>query len=199
MFTGIIKAVSPVTQVTEHKGELKIQIQHPQQKDFTSLKIGDSVAVDGVCLTLEHISSEGMGFHLGHETLKVTKWSVDILKDKLVNLEPPLKVGDFIGGHFMSGHVDGLAQVIDREKQSGGSVLISLKLSIKDNILLHKKAFIALNGVSLTINEVNPTGSDPSNISICLVPETLKRTNLHLQKTGDYLTFELDHKNQTLV
>ncbi len=195
MFTGIIKAVSPVAQVTEHKGELKIQIQHPQQKDFTSLKIGDSVAVDGVCLTLEHISSEGMGFHLGHETLQVTNWSADVLKNKLMNLEPSLKVGDSIGGHFMSGHVDGLAKVIHREKQSGGSVLMSLKLPIKDNILLHKKAFIALNGVSLTINKVNQTGSDPSDISICLVPETLKRTNLHLQKTDDYLTFELDQKN----
>lgn len=200
MFTGITKALSPVTQVSEQKEELKINIQCPEHKDFTNLKTGDSVAVDGVCLTLERISSTDMQFHLGHETLKITKWSADTLKNKLMNLEPSLKMGDSIGGHFVTGHVDGLAQIIHREEQPGGSVLIKVQLILKESAqFLQKKFFITLNGVSLTINEVYQNENDSFNISICLVPETLKRTNLHLQKTGDYLTFELDRRNQTLV
>ena len=200
MFTGIIKALSPVTQVNKHQKEIKITIPHPKHKDFSNLKTGDSVAVDGVCLTVEHISPDDMQFHLGHETLQITKWSADTLKNKVMNLEPSLKLGDFVGGHFVTGHVDGLAQVIHREEKSGGSILMKLQLILKkDSLFLQKKAFITLNGVSLTINEVSQTGSDLFNISICLVPETLKRTNLHLKKTGDYLTFELDRRNQTLV
>ena len=200
MFTGIIKALSPVTRVDEHQGELKIKIQHPKQEGFLNLKAGDSVAVDGVCLTVEHISPDEIQFHLGHETLQITKWSADFLKNKLMNLEPSLKVGDPIGGHFVSGHVDGLAQLIHRENQSGGSVLMKLQLILKEGAqFLQKKAFITLNGVSLTVNEVSNIGTDQSNIFICLVPETLKRTNLDLQKEDNYLTFELDRKNQTLV
>ena len=200
MFTGIIKALVPVTQVDDHQGELKIKIQHPKSEDFSNLKPGDSVAVDGVCLTVEQISSEEIQFHLGHETLQITQWSADLLKNKLMNLEPALKVGDSMGGHFVSGHADGLAQIVKRENQPGGSVLMTLQLTLKEGVqLLQKKAFITLNGVSLTINEVNKIETNQFQFSICLVPETLKRTNLDLQTTGHYLTFELDRKNQTLV
>jgi len=199
MFTGIIKALSPVTQVSEQSEELKINIQRPKHKDFSNLTTGDSVAVDGVCLTLECISSNNMQFHLGHETLKITKWSIDALKNKLMNLEPPLKMGDFVGGHFVTGHVDGQAKITHRKEQPGGSVLMKIQLLKENTLFLQKKAFITLNGVSLTVNDVCRSKKDSFNISICLVPETLNRTNLHLQKTGDCLIFELNRKNQTLV
>ena len=190
MFTGIIKAMSPVVQVTEQKGELKIQIKKPKSPAFLNLKAGDSVAVDGVCLSLENTPRLTMNFHLGYETLQITQWKKSFLQNKLMNLEPALKLGDFVGGHFVSGHAEGLAKVINRKDKSGGSVLLSLQLKLKEPILLKKKSFIALNGVSLTINKA---GSKKRQyiIEVCLIPETLKRSNLSLQKTGSYLTFEL--------
>ena len=176
-----------VLQVKELKGELKIRVSAPSHPDFSDLKPGDSVAVDGVCLTLEQISPEGMDFHIGPETLKITNWSLKKLKGKKVNLEPSLRKGDFIGGHFVSGHVDGVAKVMSYTNKGGESQLMKLKVPSEFKERFWKKAFITLNGVSLTINEVSK-----DVLSFCLVPATLERTNLQKLKPGDLLTFETD-------
>lgn len=194
MFTGIVKSVCSVLEVTEHKEQLKIKVEKPNHLDFSHLiKGGDSVAVDGVCLTLEECLPEMMSFHLSYETLKITGWSKEKLKGKKVNLEPALKIGDFIGGHFISGHVDGMAEILDCTVK-GDSLLMEIKIPFEFEHYFWKKAFIALNGVSLTVN-----GVKDSQLSICLVPETLNRTNLSNQTPGNLLTFEVDSWSRALV
>jgi riboflavin synthase len=193
LFTGIVKSVCSVLEVTEHKEQLKIQVEKPNHPDFSQLKEGDSVAVDGVCLTLEKCLPETMSFHLSYETLKITGWNKEKLKGRKVNLEPALRVGDFIGGHFISGHVDGVVEVLDCTVK-GDSVLMKIKVPTEFKNYFWKKAFISLNGVSLTVNEVKD-----SQLSICLIPETLKRTNLSGQTLGNLLTFEVDSWSRALV
>ncbi len=189
MFTGIVKSLGLVRKVTEHKGEYKIQVK----AQLSGLKAGDSVAVDGVCLTLEKISDKVMHFHLGIETLKVTGWDVSQLSGKKVNLEPALRVGDFIGGHFVTGHADGTAEILCCKKQ-GESVLMELKIPDEFKAFFYKKGFITLNGVSLTVNAVKGRV-----LKLCLVPETLKRSNLSDQKKGALLTFEADYLTRALL
>lgn len=193
MFTGIVKGVGAVLEVKEHLSELKIQVEKPKGDDFSGLKTGDSVAVNGVCLTLEEVLPDTMQFHLGYETLKITKWNEEALQNQKVNLEPALKMGDFIGGHFISGHVDGMAEVI-KCASKGKSVLIEIKIPDEFKNYFWKKAFIALNGVSLTVNEVKE-----NQMSVCVIPETLNRTNLLNQELGSFLTFEVDHWARALV
>ena len=193
LFTGIIKSVNPILKVTKHKAELKIQVEKPSLSDFSYLKPGDSVAVDGVCLTLEKLSSQAMYFHLGYETLKVTGWNKQNLQNQKVNLEPALKTGDFVGGHFVSGHVDGMAKILNCTT-NGTSLLMNIKIPEEFKPYFWKKSFINLNGVSLTVNEVKET-----SLCICMVPETLKRTNLLDRKPGSFLTFEVDSLSRALV
>ena len=182
-----------VLEVTDHKEQLKIQVEKPNQPDFFDLKTGDSVAVDGVCLTLEECSPKIMSFHLAYETVKITGWNKEKLKTRKINLEPALRMGDFIGGHFISGHVDGMAEVLDCVVK-GDSLLMEIKIPDEFKNYFWRKSFIALNGVSLTVNEVKD-----NRLSICLVPETLKRTNLSDQASGKLLTFEVDSWSRALV
>ena len=194
MFTGIIKGMASISQITNQKEELKIQIEKPKTwSEFSHLKTGDSLAVNGVCLTLEKLLSQSMIFHLGYETLKITGWKKETLQNKKCNLEPALRVGDFLGGHFISGHVDGMAEVLNI-KTKGTSRLMEIRVPKEFIDYFWKKSFIALNGVSLTINEIKE-----NQLSLCLIPETLKRTNLRNQKPGDFLTFEVDLLSRALT
>ena len=187
MFTGIIKGTSFISKAIEQKKELKIHIEKPKNGSaFSDLKTGDSIAVNGICLTLEKILPRSMVFHLGYETLKITKWKKENIQNQKCNLEPALKVGDFLGGHFTSGHIDGMAEILNIRKK-GESKLMEIKIPKEFINYFWKKAFITLNGVSLTINEVKG-----NRLFVCLIPETLKRTNLSDQKKGNLLTFELD-------
>ena len=191
MFTGIVQAIAPVVVAQKQKNEWKIQVQRPVL--FSHLRLGSSVAVNGVCLTVESLTAQSMGFHLSFETLKITGWNKKNLEGQHLNLEPALKVGDRLGGHFVTGHVDGMAQVeqIDQKAQSR---LLEVRVPKAFQQYFWKKAFISLNGVSLTINEVIE-----NTLSLCLVPETLKRTNLKHLKPGEKVTFEVDSQARALI
>ena len=191
MFTGIIQAISPVLSSQAHEDEWKIQVQRPVL--FSNVKVGDSVAVNGVCLTIESITVQSLVFHLGLETMKITQWHKQSLKGQWMNLEPALKVGDFVGGHFVTGHVDGLAHSIKVTKTKN-SRLIEIQVPREFQKYFWKKAFISLNGVSLTINEVQG-----DRLFLCLVPETLKRTNLRNLKSGQAVLFEVDSQARALI
>ena len=191
MFTGIVQAISPVISTQEHKGEWKIQVQRPDC--FSDLQLGDSVAVNGVCLTIELLTAQRIGFHLSFETLKITSWNKQSLEGQQMNLEPALKVGDFVGGHFVTGHVDGLAEVLNQTKKEE-SQLLEIRVPVAFQKYVWKKAFISLNGVSLTVNEVKE-----DRLFLCLVPETLKRTNLKNLKPGEWANFEVDSHARALI
>ncbi len=193
MFTGIVQALSPVLMVKTSKGEKKIKIQRPGGQGFSDLKTGDSLALNGVCLTIESLTAKTLGFHLSFETLNITGWDKESLQGRQVNLEPALRVGDFVGGHFVTGHVDGQAEVINVTAQ-GESRWMSVRVPTQFKKYFWKKGFINLNGVSLTINEIKG-----DKLILCLVPETLKRTNLKDQEPGCMLTFEVDSHARALL
>ncbi len=189
MFSGIVEAQGKVTGV-EHTadgaadGLLRIAVERPAE--FNDLALGDSVCNSGVCLTVERLESALMHFALGAETLRVVGWTADNLLGRSMNLERSLRFGDRIHGHLVSGHVDTTGEIID-VKDLQGSTDITVLIPQRLQPFVWKKGSWAVNGVSLTINEV-----EGNKIKMCLIPETLNRTNLSGLKPGERVNLEID-------
>ena len=185
MFSGIVEAKAQVLSAESVGSELlRLTLSRPQ--DFNDLRTGDSVATDGICLTVERFDDKTMVFALGAETLRVTGWTRESLLGREVNLERSLKFGDRIHGHLVSGHVDAVGTVVSY-RDLGGSVELGVKAP-KDLLrFVWKKGSWAINGVSLTIN-----GVQDSVVSHCLIPETLSRTNLGSLRVGERVNLEVD-------
>lgn len=184
MFSGIIEAKSKISSAILRDEVVEIHVDCP--KDFKDLSLGDSIAVNGVCLTVEAFSDDDIQFAVAHETLKITGWSVDQLVDRNVNLERSVKIGDRIHGHIVSGHVDAVGEVAE-SSVLGESLLLKIRFGADIAPYIWRKGSVALNGVSLTINDV-----ENDVMEFCLIPETLKRTNLGDLKAGDSLNIEAD-------
>lgn len=191
MFSGIIEGLVRVLKV--EKSQTLVRITTDRPSDFQDLKSGDSVACNGVCLTVEEFTPQAMQFALGSETLSITGWDESNLKDARLNVERSLRFGDRMHGHMVSGHVDAASEVISIE-DLGGSTLFKVRLPEKLRAFVWKKGSWAVNGVSLTINEVRGT-----DVEMCLIPETLERTNLGTLKVGDRVNLEVDMIARGLV
>lgn len=194
MFSGIIETVSPVISAIEQQSLIRIRIQKPSF--FKDIKTGDSIACNGVCLTLESFDEQSMTFALAAETLKILGFNSGLAQSyigKKMNLERSLCFGDRIHGHLVTGHVDSLGEIVACEKQ-GESLF--LHVAVKESILpfVWKKGSITFNGTSLTVNEIIN-----SVLSVCLIPETQKRTNLGELKIGEYVTVEPDYMARAVV
>jgi riboflavin synthase len=191
MFSGIVEAVSEIKSSQELQNAYRIQIAKPAA--FEDLHIGDSVAVDGVCLTVEAFDTETITFALAAETIQVLHWNPSSWSGKKINLERSLRFGDRIHGHLVTGHVDSLGEVV-HARLDGESFFLDVKVS--DGVLPYvwKKGGITLNGVSLTVNAVKD-----SVVSVCLIPETLKRTNLGLLTPGQFVNVEPDYMARAVV
>ena len=135
-----------------------------------------------------------MTFALGAETLKITGWTEAQLQQASLNLERSLRMGDRIHGHMVAGHVDGVGTVHHIE-DLGGSTQIDIRVSPELAKFFWKKGSWAVNGVSLTINDVSRDGL----VSSCLIPETLNRTNLNAVKVGDRVNLEVDTMARGLI
>lgn len=185
MFSGIVEAVMPIESSEELQNAYRIKIKKPS--DFNDIKLGDSIACDGVCLTVEAYDDQHMTFALAAETIKILNWNPASWIGKQVNLERSLRFGDRIHGHLVTGHVDSLGTV-RRAELEGESFFLDVEVA--DTILPYvwKKGSITLNGVSLTVNELAG-----SQVSVCLIPETLKRTNLGNLKPGSVINVEPDY------
>lgn len=182
MFSGIIETSVSLLDQKKSVEVSTIWIERPS--DFDDIKIGDSIALNGVCLTVEEFDSSKIRFALGEETLKITKWDQNI--PNLFNIERSLKFNDRIHGHLVSGHVDAIAQVV---QSNLNSETLDLKIRIPKEHLKYvwKKGSLCLNGVSLTINDIQD-----DVLSFYLIPETLKKTNFKNIKVGDYINIEVD-------
>lgn len=195
MFSGIIESTSTVFQSNAGEGSLiRIRIQRPFE--FTDIKIGDSIAVNGICLTVETFSDEMIQFALADETLKILQMNpreAQTIVGRKLNLERSLKFGDRIHGHLVSGHVDSLGTVTRADAQ-GEIFYLDVDVAPEVKFYLWKKGSIALNGVSLTVNKIeNLASSDGARISVCLIPETLQRTNLGELQCGQKICVEADY------
>ncbi|WP_413943208.1 riboflavin synthase [Bdellovibrio sp. HCB-162] len=185
MFSGIVESVMPIVSSQELPNVYRIKVKKPSE--FNDIKLGDSIACDGVCLTVEAFDDEQMTFALAAETIKVLEWNPQSWIGKKMNLERSLRFGDRIHGHLVTGHVDSLGTVT-RASLEGESFFLDVK--VKNTILpfVWKKGSVTLNGVSLTVNELNN-----DTVSVCLIPETLKRTNLGDLKVGSVVNVEPDY------
>jgi riboflavin synthase len=185
MFSGIIESTQIIKNTKSFNQVIQIEIERPSF--FQDLKIGDSIAVNGVCLTLESFTSESLFFTLGFETLSLLKWKEEDLKNKSVNLERSLLFGDRIHGHLVSGHVDALAKILQREEQ-GDCLIFSFEIPRNLKPFIWAKGSVAVQGVSLTVNQVSEHA-----FSVCLIPETLRKTNLNQIQVNDWVNLEADY------
>lgn len=191
MFSGIVEAVSEIKSSQELVNAYRIQLDKPTE--FNDLHLGDSIAVDGVCLTVEAFDAERIMFALAAETIRVLNWNPQSWIGKRVNLERSLRFGDRIHGHLVTGHVDSLAQVM-RADLEGESFFLDVKVAPSVLPYVWKKGSITINGVSLTVNELKG-----SVVEVCLIPETLKRTNLGQLKPGQQVNIEPDYMARAVV
>jgi len=195
MFSGIIEARARVVTATQKSGPKNglVQILVERPADFNDIRLGDSIATNGVCLTVEAFDEKTMQFALGAETLNVTGWSAESLNQSHVNLERSMRLGDRIHGHLVSGHVDAIGKV-KRIENAGGSVFIDVDVPPQLAPYIWKKGSWAMNGVSLTVNS-----AENNVVQVCLIPETLKRTNLGELKVGSSVTIEIDTVARGLI
>lgn len=185
MFSGIIESVMPIMSSEKLENAYRIKVKKPIE--FNDINLGDSIACDGVCLTVEAFDEHEMTFALAAETIRVLKWNPESWKGKRINLERSLRFGDRIHGHLVTGHVDSLGEVL-RAEYIGESFFLDVAVAQSVLPYVWQKGSITLNGVSLTVNELSG-----NRVSVCLIPETLKRTNLGDQKVGVFINVEPDY------
>lgn len=191
MFSGIITDCLSCLRV--HQNNSLLRVSFSRLENFQTISEGDSVCVDGVCLTVESLNEKEMTFALGPETLKITGWDKNTFQNKKFNLEKAMCFGQPVGGHFVTGHVDGVGKISECSKE-GESTLLTVDFPEEFKSFFWRKGYIALNGVSLTINEV--VGH---SVKFCLIPKTLEKTNLLALKIGDKVNFEVDYFSRFFV
>ena len=183
MFTGIVETHGRVVALTRGEAGARLTIETGTQ--LMDLTVGQSIAVNGVCLTV--VQGDGATFtaDLSSETLGVTTLG-DLKPQDRVNLERPLRVGDRLGGHFVTGHVDGVGQIV-RRQPAGESTWMWIGFAPPLGIHLASKGSVAVDGVSLTLVEVLR-----ETFSVCLVPHTLTITTLGWKGPGSLVNVEVD-------
>ncbi len=183
MFTGIVQDVGEI--VAWDKAAHGVHLRVATRLDLARIAPGDSVAVDGCCLTVVALGDGMLAFDLSGETLARTRFSALGIGAR-VNLEPALRAGDPLGGHFVTGHVDGVGRVA-RRQPLGDHLGMEIALPAALMRYMAEKGSVAINGVSLTINALADGG-----VRLHLIPHTLARTNLSALAPGDPVNVEVD-------
>ena len=184
MFTGIVQATGRI-EAREARGDgVRLRIGVPEGF-LARTRTGDSIAVAGVCLTVTEFDATGFSADVSRETLELT--TLEALGEGAnVNLEPALRVGDPLGGHWVSGHVDGRGQVL-RRRDLDGEIRLTIAAPSTLAPFLARKGSVTVDGVSLTVNDV-----DGARFDICLVPHTLAATTLDGLRDGSAVNLEID-------
>jgi len=184
MFTGIIQDVGTIRNITHEKQQSHMSFE--TALDMSNWQLGDSVAVDGCCLTITDFPAKHQWTAtLSLETLKLTTFS-DAQVGRKINMEPALHVGDALGGHIVTGHVDGLARV-ENITNIGEHKAFSFVAPEELARYIVKKGSVTLNGTSLTVNDV-----DECCFTVNLIPHTLSHTNLGQLQENDPVNIETD-------
>ncbi len=182
MFTGLVEALGEVVSL-EAKGEQgRLLVSIPFSGELAP---GDSVALNGCCLTVAEISDDGIAFDVLAQTLRVTSLG-KLAAGSVVNLERALRVGDRLGGHFVQGHVDAVGRIVSLE-ENGQDHVVEVSLTEEIHRLCVGKGSIAIDGISLTIAELKEASA-----VFWITPHTFSHTNLRDAKTGDAVNLEGD-------
>jgi riboflavin synthase len=186
MFTGIVEGIGKIKKISKiTKNRSAIHMIVDLGKHRKGLKIGQSVALNGVCLTVTQLSKEGCTFEMIEETTKKTDLG-NLKPGGIVNIERSLKAGDRLEGHFVLGHVDGVGIIKKIEKKPKE---VQVWFEIPKNLTKYvvKKGSIAIDGISLTVVDIK------NNLaSVCLIPHTIDVTNFKTKKIGDKINIETD-------
>jgi len=184
MFTGIVKDIGEVRAVESRGGDLRLTIAF-RQLGANSLTLGDSVCVQGVCLTVAELTAGEFVADVSRETLSLTTLGECVAGARL-NLEPALRAGDPLGGHLVSGHIDGIGRVRERRADARSTRLL---VEAPEGLMRYiaRKGSVALDGVSLTVNEV-----EGATFGVNLIPHTLAVTTLGRLAAGDRVNVEVD-------
>lgn len=186
MFTGIIQTQGRVETIREADGGREITVVS-DPKFFATSAIGDSVAHDGVCLTVTSKNDDSITVFAMVETLSKTsvgQWD----EGTAVNLELPLRMGDPLGGHIVQGHVDCTTVIFDIEIRDDGSWYVTFELPSDIDRYIVDRGSVCINGVSLTV-----ANRDASTFSVALIPETLKKTTFAQLEKGSIVNIEIDN------
>lgn len=183
MFTGIIEELGTVKKVVQQGKAMKLAIH--ASKILTDLQLGDSIAVNGVCLTVTEFTKDGFSADVMPETFKST--SLSAIKERTkVNLERAMSANGRFGGHFVTGHVDGTGKIM---KKSASENAIYIQISIPPELshLLVMKGSIAVDGISLTV-----FGNEENTVTVSIIPHTASETVLGFKSVGDVVNLEFD-------
>lgn len=183
MFTGIVRDKGKITAIAEGNNSRRITIA--TKLDLSAIEIGASVACDGCCLTVVEKTQDTLTFEVAAETMSLTTlsgWAIDTT----VNLETSLRLGDELGGHMMSGHVDGIA-IVTGVRPDGDSWRFKITVPEHLSRYISPKGSVALNGISLTVNEV-----EGNTFGVCIIPHTWEVTNIKTWDEDTRINLEVD-------
>jgi len=184
MFTGIVKAKGSIGAIEKRGGDVRMTVL-AADLPWSEYAVGDSISVNGVCLTAVRLLDSGFDTDVSVETLDVTTLKQLAVGDA-VNLEPALRVGDALGGHLVSGHVDGIGKVIARGDDAR-SIRMTFEVPDELSRYIAKKGSICVDGVSLTINEVSG-----NTFGLNIIPHTAEATTMGAYKVGTAVNIEVD-------
>jgi riboflavin synthase len=184
MFTGIVQDVGRILTLERRGGDVRLRIA-VDRLSLAAARAGDSIAVSGVCLTALEIDAQGFSADVSNETLSLTTLGALEVGSR-VNLEPALKAGEALGGHLVSGHVDGLGEVLE---VCADARSVRMRFGCPSSLARYfaRKGSVAIDGVSLTVNDVGPT-----EFSVNLIPHTQEVTTLGEFAPGRRVNLEVD-------
>jgi riboflavin synthase len=188
MFTGIVEELGRVRAITHADGGARLEITCTDV--IADATIGDSIAVNGCCLTVVDLGPDSWSADAQIETLDRTTLGALVPGDP-VNLERPMRLGDRLGGHLVLGHVDGVGEVVTVEPQADGSTRVTVRAPGELTRYLVEKGSVTVDGVSLTITTVSDTERD-AEFGVALIPHTLAVTTLGVRNAGDRVNLEAD-------
>src|SRR3989338_3773098 len=193
MYTGIIQSLLPVASLSKKEGLMRFSIRLPKelQKDLAQ---GASVGIDGVCLTVSEQKGDEVFFDAMGETLAKTTLG-ELKEGSRVNVERSALPGQEVGGHILSGHIDGMAEIIAVENPPGNHV-VTFRPPVHLMKFIFSKGFIALDGASLTVVDAK---QDEGTFKIWFIPETLARTTFGFKKARDRVNIEVEQYTKVIV
>jgi len=183
MFTGIIEGKGKVLRI-ERRGEARrLTIEFPSH--LTEVQLGDSISINGACLTIVEKGNQTSRLDLSEETIRRTVLG-ELKEGDTVNLERALRLNDRLGGHFVTGHIDGIGVITEKKKERD---FVNLRVRVPENVSKYvvPKGSIAIDGISLTVNECRG-----KEILLTIIPYTLEKTTLMDKRAGDHVNLEAD-------
>ncbi len=183
MFTGIIEGKGKVLRI-ERRGEAR-RLTVEFHSHLTEVQLGDSISINGVCLTIVEKGNQTSRLDLSEETIRRTVLG-ELKEGDTVNLERALRLNDRLGGHFVTGHIDGIGVITEKKKERD---FVNLRVRVPENVSKYvvPKGSIAIDGISLTVNECRG-----KEILLTIIPYTLEKTTLMDKRAGDHVNLEAD-------